>query len=142
MSLEIRSIGEVVSYQATPRSAFVVGTGVVKSKTNEDENITFNILQFIPVDVETPSHCVPISPNDVIYFYGTVTNVNSSTRTISVTCHHTQKILLDPSAVPHDFTHVTAVGTVAGILDVIRYDSWNSGGVLYVCQWICIAVFF
>lgn len=42
MSLEIRSIGEVISYQTTPRIEFVVGIGIVKSKTNEDENITFN----------------------------------------------------------------------------------------------------
>ncbi|CAG8496586.1 8129_t:CDS:2 [Paraglomus brasilianum] len=36
MSLEIRSIGEVFSYQATPRTEFVVGMGVVKSKTSEN----------------------------------------------------------------------------------------------------------
>lgn len=140
MSLEIRSIGEVISYQSTPRSEFVVGTGIIKSKTNENENITFEILQFIPVDVEVPCHCVPISPKDVIYFYGTVTNVNSSTQTISITCHHTQKILLDPSAIPHDFTHVTAVGTVTGAPNITettasfdvslsQYIKTNTGGV-------------
>jgi hypothetical protein len=114
MSLEIRSIGEVISYQSIPRTEFVVGIGIVESKTNENENITFNIVQFFPVDVETPCYVTSLAPKDVIYFYGTVTNVDSSTQTINVTCSHSRKISLDPSSLPHDFTYVTAVGTIAG----------------------------
>ena len=80
MSLEICSIREVISYQVTPRTGFVVGTGIVKSKANENESITFNILQFIPVDIEISNHCVPLllSPRDVINFYGSVTTVDLS----------------------------------------------------------------
>jgi len=78
MSLEIRSIGEVISYQATPRTEFVVGMGVVQSKTSENENITFNIIQFIPVDAEDPCYVTSLAPKDVVYFYGTVTNVDTS----------------------------------------------------------------
>ena len=108
MSLEIRSIGQVISYQSTPRSEFVVGMGVVKSKVNEDETITFNILQFIPVDVEVPWHVTPLSPNDVVYLHGSVTHVDSSAQTINITCYHTKKT----SSLPHDFTYVTAVRTI------------------------------
>jgi len=112
MSLEIRSIGEVISYQATPRTEFVVGMGIVKSKTSENESITFNIIQFTPVDVEDPCYVTSMTPKDVIYFYGMVTKVDSSTQEINVTCSHSRKISLDPSSIPHDFTYVTAVGTI------------------------------
>ena len=114
MSLEIRSIGEVISYQTTPRTEFVVGIGIVKSKTNEDENITFNITQFVPIDAEAPCYVVSLAPKDIIYFHGTVTNVDSSTQTMNVTCSHSRKIFLNPSSIPHDFTYVTAIGTISG----------------------------
>src|SRR5437899_1323173 len=97
MSLEIRSIGQVISYQSTPRSEFVVRMGVVKSKVNEDETITFNILQFVPVDVEVPYHVTPLSPKDIVYLHGSVTHVVSSAQTINITCYQTKKILLHPS---------------------------------------------
>jgi len=54
-----------------------------------------------------------MAPKDVVYFYGTVTKVDSSTQTINITCSHSRKISLDPSSIPHDFTYVTAVGTIA-----------------------------
>src|SRR5438128_1282916 len=112
MSLEIRSIGEVVSYQATPRTEFVVGTGIVKCILNDEQTITFNIVQFLPIDAETPCHVTPLSSKDVVYFHGSVTNVDSSTQTINITCCHSRKILMDASSLPHDFTYVTAIGTV------------------------------
>jgi len=102
MSLEIWSIGEVISYQTTPRTEFVVGMGIVKSKTNEDENITFNITQFVPIDAEAPCYVVPLAPKDIIYFHGTVTNIDSPTKTMNVTCSHSRKISLNPSSIPHD----------------------------------------
>jgi len=102
MSLEIRSIREVISYQTTPRTEFVVGMGIVKSKTNEDENITFNITQFVPIDAEAPCYVVPLAPKDIIYFHGTVTNIDSPTKTMNVTCSHSRKISLNPSSIPHD----------------------------------------
>jgi len=36
-----------------------------------------------------------------------------SAQAINVTCSHSRKISLDPSSIPHDFTYVTAVGTIA-----------------------------
>ena len=99
MSLEIRSIGEVISYQATQLTEFMVGMGIIKLKTSENENITFYIIQFIPVNVEDPCYVTPMAPKDVVYFHGTVTKVDSSTQTINITCSHSRKISLDPPIV-------------------------------------------
>ena len=87
MSLEIRSIGEVISYQATPRTEFVVGMKSITSETSEIESIMFNIVQFIPVDVEDPCYVTSMAPKDVVYFYGTgrdgtVTKVDSPAPTL------------------------------------------------------------
>ena len=139
MSLEIRSIGEVISYQATQRTEFIVGMGVIKSKTSENESITFNITQFIPIDVEDPCYVISLAPEDVVYFYGIVTKVDSSTQTINVTCSHSRKILLAPSSIPQDFTYVTAVGTVVSKpniteetvsfdISLSQYIKTNTGG--------------
>jgi len=70
MSLEIRSIGEVISYQATSRTEFVVGMGVVKSKTSKNESITFTIIQFIPVDAEDTCYVTSLVPKNVVYSTG------------------------------------------------------------------------
>ncbi|CAG8622988.1 2702_t:CDS:1 [Paraglomus brasilianum] len=89
MSLEIRPIGEVISYQATSRTEFVVGMGVVKSKTSKNESITFTIIQFIPVDAEDTCYVTSLVPKNVVYFYGTVTRW--------IRQHsHSRKISLDP----------------------------------------------
>jgi len=139
MSLEIRSIGEVISYQATQRTEFMVGMGIIKSKTSENENITFHIIQFIPIDVEDPCYVTPMAPKDVVYFYGTVTKVDSSTQTINITCSHSRKISLDPSFIPYDFTYVTAIGTISSKpniteetisfdINLSQYVKTNSGG--------------
>src|SRR5438128_11925350 len=75
--------------------------GVVKSKLNEDETIMFNILQFIPVDVEVPCHVTPLSPNEVVYLHGSVTHVDSSAQTINITCYHTKKTKTPTSAIKY-----------------------------------------
>src|SRR4051812_19276496 len=76
-------------------------------------SITFNIIQFAPVDVEDPCYVTSMTPKDVVYFYGTVTKVGSLAQVINVTCSHFRIISLDLLSVSHNFTYVTAIGTIA-----------------------------
>jgi len=82
MSLEIRSIGEVTAYYTIPRTEFSIGT--IISKLSGNTNLTFKIQQFLPIEPDTPSNFTHFPPQDIIYFYGSVTKVDSATQTIEI----------------------------------------------------------
>ena len=84
MSLEIHSIGEVTAYHTIPRTEFSIGIGTIISKLSGNTNLTFKIQQFLPIEPDTPSDFTHFPPQDIIYFYGSVTKVDSATQTIEI----------------------------------------------------------
>ncbi|CAG8474976.1 7241_t:CDS:2 [Paraglomus brasilianum] len=123
MSLEIRSIGEVISYQATPRTEFVVGMGVVKSKTSENESITFNIIQFIPVDAEDPCYVtskISLDPSSIPHDFTYVTAIgaiaskpNITETTVSFDVSLSQYVKTNTGVSPPSSRRTTVVRSIA-----------------------------
>ena len=105
MSLEIRAIGEVTTYHIIPRTEFLIGIGTVTSKLSANTNLTFKIQQFLPTDPNAQSNCTDLSPQDIIYFHGSVTKIDSTTQTINVLCLHTKKLPITTSDNITDFTY-------------------------------------
>ena len=114
MSLEIRSIGEVTAYHTVPRTEFLIGIGTVNSKLSGDATLTFKIQQFLPIEPDTPSNFTNFSPQDIIYFHGSVTKIDSATQTIDISCFHTKKLPINSPNPLNDFTYITAIGSVTG----------------------------
>jgi len=84
--------------------------GVVKSKVNEDETITFNILQFVPVWCTMSCHSVISERHCLFARVCHACGFVSSNNQYHLLPH--QKNPPTSIVLPHDFAYVTAVITI------------------------------